>query len=533
MPPTRFTPRITALALSLLLLSAAALADDDDLEGLEELLAIDEEEEQQHTGGAAAPGKPSEAEVLTRAQRIVLELGNENARRVIDANELVLLLGYAPWCPRSAELMPRFAAAATALREMGSPLVTAKLDADRHAKAASLLGIQGFPTILLFVNGTALTYTGGFTGEEIVIWARKKTGVPVMRLSSITETEDFINTYQIFVIGFFKNYEGPEYEEFVKAATSDNEIQFVEANDISIAKVLFPDIEPKKHFLGLVKSEPERFENFEENFEEEKILQFVEYNKFPLVTVLTELNSARVYSSRIKLQVFVFAEADDFEHLNLPLQDVARKYKTKIMFVYVDSTEDNLAKPFLTLFGLESEKPIVTAFDNRVGSKYLLESDPTPINLEEFCSGLLRGALSPYFKSEPKPAEKGMIEKVVGRTFDASVLDSAENVFLEVHAPWCIDCEATSKQVEKLAKYFKGVDNLKFARIDASLNEHPKLQIDNYPTLLFYPAGDKSNPIKLSKKSSFKVLLAFIKENIKPEDDRGGSSKDQPKNDEL
>lgn len=43
----------------------------------------------------------------------------------------------------------------------------------------------------------------------------------------------------------------------------------------------------------------------EENFVEEKILQFAEYNKFPLVTVLTELNSARVYFSPIKLQVLL------------------------------------------------------------------------------------------------------------------------------------------------------------------------------------------------------------------------------------
>lgn len=30
------------------------------------------------------------------------------------------------------------------------------------------------------------------------------------------------------------------------------------------------------------------------------------------------------------------------------------------MFVYVDNAEDNLAKPFLTLYGLEAEKPIVS-----------------------------------------------------------------------------------------------------------------------------------------------------------------------------
>ena len=35
----------------------------------------------------------------------------------------------------------------------------------------------------------------------------------------------------------------------------------------------------------------------------DKIFQFLDYNKLPLVTKLTELNSARVYSSPVQLQV--------------------------------------------------------------------------------------------------------------------------------------------------------------------------------------------------------------------------------------
>ena len=38
----------------------------------------------------------------------------------------------------------------------------------------------------------------------------------------------------------------------------------------------------------------------------EKILRFIEFNKFPLVTTLTELNSASVFSSPINLQVSVY-----------------------------------------------------------------------------------------------------------------------------------------------------------------------------------------------------------------------------------
>lgn len=49
----------------------------------------------------------------------------------------------------------------------------------------------------------------------------------------------------------------------------------------------------------------------------------------------------------------------------------------------------------------------------------------------------------------------------------------------QVHTPWCVKCEAMSKQVLKLAKHFKGFESLVFARFDASVNEHAKLQVNH------------------------------------------------------
>lgn len=169
-PTSRFIffTLILVLFLSFLITIKASDAtpnanDEEDLEGLEELIALDEEEERQELQEGSHSVRSSEAEVLTKAQRIVLELNNDNTKRAIDGNEFVLILGYAPWCARSAELMPQFAEAATSLKELGSPLLMAKLDADRHTKAASTLGIKGFPTLLLFVNGTSQAYTGGLS----------------------------------------------------------------------------------------------------------------------------------------------------------------------------------------------------------------------------------------------------------------------------------------------------------------------------------------------------------------------------------
>eukprot|EP01018_Ginkgo_biloba_P002217 Gb_19724 [translate_table: standard] len=465
--------------------------NDDDLEDLGDLEDLDDD-----------VGKVSEAEAVSRAQRIVADLTNENAERVISSHEYVLLLGYAPWCARSADLMPEFAFAATTLKEMGSPILFAKLDGDRHTKAASRYGIKGYPTLLLFVNGTSQVYTGGFTGDEIVIWVRKKTGLSTLRLSSFSEAEEFLKKNWTSAVGFFKEFEGIAYEEFVQAAIEDNEVQFVEVSNLEVAKFLNPEINYLPQTLGLVKSEPEKLVLFEGEFKKGHILQFVEENKYPLVTRLTEHNSAKVYSRPIKLQLFLFAGAHEFESILSYFQDAARKFKSKIMFLLVDSTDDNLAKPLLTLFGLEPIKPIVVAFDYSIGSKYHLESEITISSLEDFCSQLLTGNLLPYYKSEPIPVEnKGDVQTVVGKTFDDIVINSSADVLLEAYTPWCMNCKAMSKLIDKVAKHFKGVPSLVIARIDASANEHPNLQVHDSPT------------IPVSTRSSLKDLIQFVRDN--------------------
>ncbi|CAH2036476.1 unnamed protein product [Thlaspi arvense] len=363
--------------------------------------------------------------------------------------------------------------------------------------------------------------------EDIVIWVQKKTGAPIVTVNTVDEAQRFLKKYHTFVVGLFEKFEGSEYNEFVKAAKSDNEIQFVETSDSDVAKLLFPELKANNVFIGMVKTEAERYTAYDGPYIMEKLLEFLGKNKFPLITKLTEGNTVWVYSSPVKLQVMIFSKADDFQNMAQPLEDLARGFKSKLMFLYVDITNENLAMPFLTLFGIENaNKTVVAAFDNNLNSKYLLDSDPTPSNIEDFCSGLADGTVTRYYRSEPVPDnENASVVTVVGKTFDELVLNSRENVLLEVHTPWCVNCEALSKQVKKLAKHFKGFENLVFARIDASANEHTKLQVDDYPTILLYKAGEKENPLKLSTKLSAKDMAVFINQELKPKE--GSSAKDE------
>uniref|UniRef100_A0A6N2KRW1 Uncharacterized protein n=1 Tax=Salix viminalis TaxID=40686 RepID=A0A6N2KRW1_SALVM len=56
---------------------------------------------------------------------------------------------------------------------------------------------------------------------------------------------------------------------------------------------------------------------------------------------------------------YIAYDSDDFKNLIQPLQEVARKFISKIMFVYIDIADENQAKPFLTLLGIEDSENTV------------------------------------------------------------------------------------------------------------------------------------------------------------------------------
>ena len=70
--------------------------------------------------------------------------------------------------------------------------------------------------------------------------------------------------------------------------------------------------------------------------------------------------------------------------------------------------------------------------------------------------------------------------------------------------------------MEKLAKKLKKNNNkLVIGKIDATLNDIDKLQIHNFPTIVFYPGNAKDKePVELKgRKNSAEILEKFILKN--------------------
>lgn len=96
-------------------------------------------------------------------EKDVVVLKERNFSTVIEKNKFVLVEFYAPWCGHCQALAPEYAAAATELKTANEDVVLAKVDATEENELAHEYDIQGFPTLLFFIDGVHKPYPGGRT----------------------------------------------------------------------------------------------------------------------------------------------------------------------------------------------------------------------------------------------------------------------------------------------------------------------------------------------------------------------------------
>lgn len=71
-------------------------------------------------------------------------------------------------------------------------------------------------------------------------------------------------------------------------------------------------------------------------------------------------------------------------------------------------------------------------------------------------------------------------------------MDDTKDVLVKYYAPWCGHCKKLAPIWEELAENFKDIPDLVIAKFDATVNEVKGLNIKGYPTLKWYPRGDKT-----------------------------------------
>ncbi|GJP42080.1 hypothetical protein CLOM_g1672 [Closterium sp. NIES-68] len=306
------------------------------------------------------------------------------------------------------------------------------------------------------------------------------------------------------------NARRPLHDYLVKQAKEIDGVEFVLTSDADVAAA-FGLAKDKKPTIAIVKKEEEKFVTFDGEYTKEAIAAFVTANKLPLLITFSEETSASIFAGDIKKQVMLCATHEDYTKIVPAVAAAAKQFKGELVFVYINGS-DTESQPVHEYFGTDAKETTVMGFfmgdeedpsSAAGGLKYRMKEPVTEANIKAFAKSFIDGDLKPFHKSEPIPEKNdGPVTVVVGESFEKIVLDETKDVLLE-------SLEPTYK---KLGKRFASVESVVIAKMDGTANEYHGLEVEGFPTIFFYPANKKSDPVKVQA-TKLKQFIKVIVEN--------------------
>merc|ERR1711915_478319 len=349
----------------------------------------------------------------------VLVLTNDNFQEAVDGNEFILVEFYAPWCGHCKALAPEYAKAAGILAEKDSPIKLAKVDATEESTVAEKFEVRGYPTLKFFKNGKAMEYGGGRTADTIVSWVEKKTGPPAKTLASVEDAKAYADGKTVAVFGCFKDEATDGGKAFLSAAGMMDDFEFGITGD----DAAFKEYGVEGETVLLLKDFDDGKAILSEGITEEAVTKFVSSESLPLVIDFNHETAQKIFSGEIKSHFLLFAsaKADGHEDKLAIMKEQAKKNKGKMLFVTVNTDEED-HKRILEFFGIvDSELPTFRAI--RLGeemAKFKPEDDKFDAdNVKAFVTDFLEGKLKQHLMSEeiPEDWDKEGVKVLVGKNF--------------------------------------------------------------------------------------------------------------------
>ena len=170
------------------------------------------------------------------------------------------------------------------------------------------------------------------------------------------------------------------------------------------------------------------------------------------------------------------------------------------------------------------------------------EDDIDADSLKTFVEAFLKGKLKARVNSEPKPkwSKNALIHKVVGMSFETTVLNPAKNVMVKLCLPDNQDCKTAEAYYEKTAARFEGSDEILFTEMNLALNDLPAgITTDGELPAFLFSRKDSRETIQVSPKPQDEADLVFFlkfRHQIRPTkteqevDRRAKNKKKQQKN---
>jgi len=423
----------------------------------------------------------------------VLALTDETFENTIKKNSIVLVKFYAPWCGHCKTFAPEYERLAHEVNKKSLPYIIANMDATVHPKTTESQGVGSYPTIKLYYEGTAMDYGGARSVEAILDFIAKATGPFSTELKTSEDIKKLTNAGKL--ISILATVDNETLKVYAKVGKKVYEYEYYNA-EVGLMTEIFAGI--KEGNVVVLKSFDEYQVVYTESFNEDSLLQFLNFQKNPVVVPINQEVIKNVFNTGKQTGVLLMHSGLQPE---LPItEDEFRKAALTLRspdFAFAKTDiQESWGQRAANFLGIEEcPKPIlIIVMKKGEFYTYRYEGELTADNIKKFIEQYKEGKVKRYLKSEEEPKENpGPVFKVVGKSFKKEVLDNDNDVLVKFHAPWCGQCKKLVPIFKSLAGDMKENKKLKFLEIDATKNDVEGHVIKFYPTLKFFPGKDKSD----------------------------------------
>jgi len=351
--------------------------------------------------------------------------------------------------------------------------------------------VRGYPTLKFFKGGKATEYGGGRTADTIVSWLEKKTGPPATTLATVEEATAFTTGKDVSVIGFFADETTDAAKAFLAAASNMDDFQFAITSSPEVAA----EHKVEGEAVLLLKTFDDGRAVLSEGITEEAVVLFVSSESLPLVVEFNQDTAQKIFSGEIKSHLLAFLSAKAESHADdvAMIADIAKDHKGKMLFVTINTDEED-HKRILEFFGiLETELPTFRAI--KLGedmAKFKPDDDTVEAeNIKAFVAKFLAGELKQHLMSEeiPEDWDKEAVKVLVGKNFHEVAMDAEKDVLVEFYAPWCGHCKQLVPVWDKLGEKYADHPSIVIAKMDSTGNELEEIKVQGFPTIKLIKKG--------------------------------------------
>ena len=442
----------------------------------------------------------------------VAVLKKDNFDSFLANNKFAFVKFYAPWCGHCKSMAPAYSKLAERMKNEKDGVAIGKVDATVESELASKYNVQGFPALKFFINGEPVDYQGGREEETMFNWLKKKTGPSSAEINDAKELEDHASK-EVSVLFLYPEDDSEGLKNFMAVAAGYDDVPFAHSSnkdfkakyeiDQKYAFVVFRAFDDGKKFL--VSDEVPTTQNMK---------SFFEGVRFPLVMDFDQKAAERIFGSESPA-IFFFSDETEDSNMN-SFRDAAKEKQGDIFFSKstISSGLGARLSEFLGVTKADAPTIRIIRFNNGSLDKFKV-SDMSKEGIIKAIDDFKADNLTAYYKSEDIPETNDEpVKVIVGNNFNEMVLDNEKYVMLEAYAPWCGHCKQLEPIYKELAEKLANVKDLVIAKMDATANEHPSLNIKGFPTINFYKPGSKSSPDTYNGERTADAMIKYLEEHM-------------------